>query len=663
MSSFPAVTPLNQKIVDKIQDTSKTAFSGNNAFVTLTNFYSGKADTINYQSYTSANFDLSDVKNYKKRFPPVITGLSIGHSGNLGTIRKATVQLKFASMADLAANNAFFKIGNSQLVCWGWVKDAKNLPDAYDTAKKIILNIENWHKIISDYNHDVDFIAGILTNFKINVDSDASVNVELELSTPSEIPAYLSLNSTNKNGTVDSDSSSDSLTKICKALDFDGNLDGVSSAELALNTVNDKGWTGVPTRWFQSANSTGYIRLGFALEHICNADFKKDSGERKLQMQIDLSNSYCMAHPRIISASENVLFPNPQTVYFDDGMNAGTRVIKLNEGNTIAPFGPFNETWSFPEATCNVTVWSNGTKTTQTIDGYWAGKIENIFISTDFLIEASKGTKSVTDFIQKIIDELNIAGAGLYNLSLRSDYTDGNGKMCFSIIDLNFSSDNTPTLPTINLFPTNTNTRITNVDLNVDLPKEIIGQILLGDDANEMKNVGIQMFKGEPIDNVLLFADKKSTGTTDVVTSLPAGGSWPAQAMAFLGAIWDRLKVALNTPGQYREKFINDTVNGKKWFGAGPDAVHFGVFKDVSTLQTYYKKMGNTKILRNALVPITLKITVAGVAGVTLGSAINFNPSPVPWLSNGYWQVTNVEHTVQEGKWETIIEFKFRVGN
>ena len=658
MSSFPAITPLNSTIVNKIQDTPKEIFSGNSAFISLTNFYDSPNKSLNYSTYTS--FKLENTKQYKNRFPPIITGLSTGHAGNLGTIRRAKIQIKFSSMNDLEAHQSFFKIGNSQLVAWGWSKgNSQNLPSAFNTAKNIILNIEEWHNLIEKYKHEVDFLAGILTNFSIKMGSDASVDVELEISSPSEIPAYLSLNKNKKESTLDSDSSSDSLVKICKALDLDGNVNGLSEETIKENTVNYTGWAKTAVKFVAGRNTQEYIRLGFAIEQICNYQYKANPQVAGLETRIDLGNSVCMAHPNIISVSENVLFPNPNCMGFEDGMNQGTRVIKPTNAKT-QPFGPFNSKYLFPEENVDVTVFSNGAPAKQTIKDGYAGKIENIFISTEFLTTAAKGSSTVNDFLQKIVDEVNIAGAGLYNLILRPDFYSKNGKNVFSIVDLNFSSDNKIVLPTINLFPTNTYSRITELDLNVDMPKEIIGEIMLGENSNSMQNIGIKIFQGYKIDTVLINANIKQDGPTNIQTNnAPTTNNdsvWE-QAGKFLGALWDVIATKLNTSGPYREKFSGTSPM------YGTEDPIFGVYKDVSAVKTFYSKDTSGKILRNALVPVTISLTVSGIAGVTIGTATQFNPSPVPWMTNGFWQITNVEHKVEDSNWTTTIEFKFRVKN
>jgi hypothetical protein len=88
----------------------------------------------------------------------------------------------------------------------------------------------------------------------------------------------------------------------------------------------------------------------------------------------------------------------------------------------------------------------------------------------------------------------------------------------------------------------------------------------------------------------------------------------------------------------------------------------FGVFKDVSCVKHYV--FGKDFKRNNALVPVTVSFTLLGMSGISLGSAIMFTPSPVPWLKDrGYWQVTSVEHKVDDAQWTTMVECKYRVAN
>lgn len=657
MSSFPSISPLNKSITSKIENTSKLEFGGSKPFITLTNFVSGEV-SINYAGYTA--FNLNDTQQYKERFPAIITGLDVGVSGNLGTIRKAKVQVKFASMSQFEANKNFIKVGITQLVCWGWLNNnTQALPNLTTTAKSIVTNILNWQNLVKKYNHRIDFLAGILTNFTIKMNSDATVDVELELSSPSEIPGFLSLTKTDKGSTLDADSAGDSLSKICKALDLDGTLSGTTEDEIKKNSINYAGFGGIVSAKTIGNTNTEYIRLGFALDKICNSKFEVKDDKTTLEIAINLSNSVATCHPNMISVSENVVFPNSTTMDFEDGlgsMDRGRRKIKAIKTATQR-FGPFNSRYHFPEDNVIWTVINDGKTNIHRIGEKRGGYIENIYISTDFLIDVSKGTNTIYDFLQKVVDELNVAGADLYNLIIKSDFTDKNGKEIFTIVDLNLIPDKIDAPTPISLFTENSS--IIELSVNADLPKEIAGQIILGENNNNtMGRMAQDMFSTPYYDDILRVANPTvlTTNAARIVTYNPS--LW-AKLGNFLSAVSSYSAALFKTSGPYRVKFAN--VQSENFYGSLLPDYYWGIYKDVSAVQSFYEE-NDSKHGKNALIPVTISMTVLGISGVTIGTAVKFKPSPVPWLDGGFWQVTNVEHKVDDSKWETIIEFKYRVG-
>jgi hypothetical protein len=657
MSSFPSISPLSTGITSKIENTSKVEFGGSKPFITLTNFVNGEA-SINYTGYTA--FNLNDTQQYKERFPAIITGLDVGVSGNLGTIRKAKVQVKFASMSQFEANKNFIKVGITQLVSWGWLNNnTQALPNLTTTAKSIVTNILNWQNLVKKYNHRVDFLAGILTNFTIKMNSDATVDVELELSSPSEIPGFLSLTKTDKGSTLDADSNGDSLSKICKALDLDGTLSGTTEDEIKKNSINYAGFGGIVSARTIGNTNTEYIRLGFALDKICNSKFEVKDDKTTLEIAINLANSVATCHPNMISVSENVVFPNSTTIDFIDGlgsMDRGRRKIKAIN-TTTQRFGPFNGKYHFPEDNVLWLVTNDGKTNIHRIGGKRGGYIENIYISTDFLIDVSKGANTIYDFLQKVVDELNVAGADLYNLIIKPDFTDKNGKEIFTIVDLNIVHDKIDAPTTITLFTENSS--IIDLSVNADLPKEIAGQLILGEkNNNTMGKTAHDMFSTQYNDDILRVADATvlSTNAEKIVKYNP--GFW-AKAGNFLSALGSLSAALFKTSGPYRVKFAN--VQSEAWYGSLLPDYYWGIYKDVSAVQSFYEEH-DSKHGKNALIPVTISMTVLGISGVTIGTAVKFKPSPVPWLDGGFWQVTNVEHKVDDSKWETIIEFKYRVG-
>ena len=676
--SFPVITPFNDTIKSKIETTDKITFSGSKPFIKLSNFIDGKdkEKSIFYGSYTQ--FNLSQAQTNKERFPPIITGLSVGTSGNLGTIRKATINVKFASMAQLAEYKNFLKIGRVQLVTWGWLNNNSILSDTPGaTAKEIVMNIVGWQNAVKKTNYNQDFLAGILKNFNLKLNSDATVDVEIDLGSPSDIPAYLSYNSKQKGSSI-TDTKDSGLLDICKALNLDGSKKGLTTSEIEYNSINYN------ATWYNSTPGTtseAYIKLGFVCNAITRFNTIPNANNKKnnLEFGIDLSQSVAMCHESMISCNENFIFPNATTLGFKESTTTeGDRLIKADPDQQIQ-IGPINKYRdgigdSFPansDITIQIPVDGKNESITFPFNNSFNssmcyGMIENVYVRANFLVECAQGCNNVADFVQKIIDELNNAGAGLFSLILKT-FNNKEGKEIFSIIDLNLQTPDTTKIPTLELF--NENSRIIDVSLNTNLPKEIVGQIVMGNGNganNQDDTTGLRFFSA-PIDaDEILKVEQIKPKTDD------GGVNWQAVLAPFgaLAAVYklaiaakttfNSILNALGVAGPDRIKMNNSAAGAGTWLAeAGP---LFVIYKDVSALKTIYFGK-DTFVRKDALVPTTLSMTVLGIAGITIGTAVRFNPNPAPWLEGGIWQVTNVEHKIESDKWETIIEFKFRVNN
>jgi hypothetical protein len=656
MSSFPAISPIKGSIKTKIESTTRQSFSGNKPFIQLTKYANG-VQSLNYGTYSEKNksnpegFDLSKVQNKNERFPPIITGLDVSNSGNLGAIRKAKINVKFSDITQLERYKDFLLIGNSQMVSWGWVKSSTGTPStSVGFAASIVVNIGNWQSAVNAAKHEIDYMAGPLVNFNFKINSDATIDAELELGSPSEIPGFLALNKKEKKTSTEAKSDGDDIVVVCQGLDLDGKLTGTTEAEIKAHTINFREDRKDKTTTFGESSDT-YVQLGFGLKAILNKFRAKEGSANKLELGIDLSNSIAMGHPNMISVSENVLFPNSTTMGFVGGYADDKSRVLTPDLSTTQAFGPFNGTHEFPKDSVSATYAG----TAITISGKKAGFIENMYVKIDFLKDSAKGCETVNDFLDKIIAELNVAGAGLYNL-VRREISDSNSKLIYSIIDLSLSH-NVTSVPDINLF--GNNSRVIDISMNCDMPKEIVAMMVMDKDdpSQHDDNPGIRMFKMVKPDPVMQIAKPSIPTTGGAIADEDTTGFWASIGNFFTNAIPTFFSNAFNMPGENRVKFAASTK-----FGDGGTEPMFGVFKDVSCVKNYVFEKDFKR--NNALVPVTVSFTLLGMSGITLGSAMQFSPSPVPWLKNrGYWQVTSVEHKVDDAQWTTMVECKYRVSN
>jgi hypothetical protein len=257
--------------------------------------------------------------------------------------------------------------------------------------------------------------------------------------------------------------------------------------------------------------------------------------------------------------------------------------------------------------------------------------------------------------------------------------------------------------PSLELF-TNTS-RLIEFRANADLPKELATIMMMGGiNANttttsrnrEMAKYMFETRSPDPILNSVRITNNTQQETltdssadrqqTSVTTSTEAGGTTqpttttdPKSSNTNFKKVWEGFKNAnpnlrpITSPIESARKLVTEAQIYLKLPGANrvklcaskkygkSDRSFFAVFTDVSCVKTVY--FGENYKRKDALVPISVTMTILGLSGITIGQALELNPTPVPWLDSdmGYWQVTNVEHEVDDTRWTTDVELKFRV--
>jgi hypothetical protein len=705
MSRFPYITGIKQSIVNQIQDTSKIEAAGEKPFIQFTNFIDG-TDTISYNSYLTYDMNKAvyGANKTNQRFPPVITGLTVTAAGSLGSLRKAKVNVRFASSEDLKKHQNHFRVGNTQLVSWGWLNKNQTFGgNTKEIAIDVVNNIDGYLKRTTEFNNTVDFLAGILTNFNMVVNSDASVNVEFEISSPSELVAYLEIHKQGKTSSVEAKTEEKGMVEVLQALDIEGRLIAAKDKEIRDYVINLKEDRESKLTTFGETDDS-YIQMGYAINSIVNKFRQTTGSPYGVLVNVDIEESIANCNKNMISVTDNVIFPNKITMGFKESVDYdGARVIEVDLNNT-QPLGPFNFQRDnvgdiFPS---DQSINMNGNY----FDPFEAGYIKNIYLKTQFLKDIAKGSNTIHEYLEKIVSELNIAGAGIYDLVIRESFKENTGQQIYSIVDLSLERNNVTKgkkieIPSLELF--RDTSRLIELRANADLPKELATIMMMGGvkadtgATSRNKKMAINMFETQPDPILKAVKDRNNTiqasltdsssGTqqTSVTTAADGGTTQtttttdPKSSNPNFKAVWEGFKGAnpglgglvnpvqsarqlvtqaqiyLKLPGANRVKLCASKKFGK----AGQP--YFAVFTDVSCVKTVY--FGPDYKRKDALVPISVTMQILGLSGITIGQALELKPSPVPWLDStlGYWQVTNVEHEVDDTRWTTDVELKFRV--
>jgi hypothetical protein len=271
MSRFPFVSGLEDSIVSAITNTNKTLFSGTKAFAFLQCFMgeNNVDGIIGNESYTKFNIS-KNVNGLVKKIPPMLKSIEVKTTGNMGAIKMATATIQFSDMDEVKANRGFMFIGKTQLLVWGWAKGRSgkqvNVASGMDTALQAI-NILQHNKLVT--GQDFDIFAGILTNFDIKVNANLTVDVQVELSSPSDVPAFLALSK--KNESV-ADSSDDKKAKATIMATQAAKIDPDTSDAAIFTAL--KGYTiNIETEildWTYGNTDSAYMQLGFVIKTVCN---------------------------------------------------------------------------------------------------------------------------------------------------------------------------------------------------------------------------------------------------------------------------------------------------------------------------------------------------------------------------------------------------------
>jgi hypothetical protein len=289
MSHFPIVNSLDKSVVNAIENTNKVKFSGTKVFAALQCFVGASNVNRLIGNETYRKFNISDeINNFQRRIPPMITGIDVKTAGALGAIKKAEVTVRFSDMQDVIDNAGFLQIGKTQLLVWGWAKGrngkAISLALGIDTAKTAINAKDHYNYVVGK---DFDIHAGILTNFTIKVNDDLTVDVMLELSQPSDIPAFLALE--NKASAARVEKTEDETSKGTAIAAQAAKLDPEDTESAAYKNLLQYS-INIQDELFDMTfgnTDTPYIQLGYIVKTICNHGESKSMGGVSVDVRIN----------------------------------------------------------------------------------------------------------------------------------------------------------------------------------------------------------------------------------------------------------------------------------------------------------------------------------------------------------------------------------------
>lgn len=636
-----------------------------------------------------------------------------------------TIQFPSVDHINMSPWIDFFRIGNAGVVIWGWsyagsgIGDFGAAPQVYNNVD----NWRNYVSS-KGYEHEMlvglmtDFELTYNNNGTVNVVFTLSSPNEL----PGTLK--LSKPDGQNTGAFTSDASDDRMSKVLNALKYGGTDDEAETtaakAYFVKNTINvTTSW--MPDFVYGNSDEP-YSKLDGIINSVINN--MKILSDGKVDFSIDISNVVARGHKHMISISENVIFPNANAPGFtnkndDRGNRKITPTIASIQDLTIKKPG---KDINFPSP--NVIVQSGGGGVTNIYQPYEAGLLADVFMQVTWVAETLKTCDNVQQWLEKLCDELNYASCGLFDLQL-TETTKQDGTLIYTIVDMNLTPKNSAAQQPYKLNPRGQGTSILELKLNTDLPKAMAAQAVLGSDKSQKNTgdvAGANLFAKKTPDAIQnseyqeqkkreaakaeeqkklskiekqLFEkngkkptaaevaaeetrqkeeeDKKNKEALEDSTGASFIESITNGVVSMIANMFNSPspeQVKIRTMGEWKidgYEGIGDTPavdKEKKVDGNGGKSV-FPIFKNRDAIANIIAgrkadapaAFDGTSVLSSA----EIELKCIGFAGLKNGYTMHVEGVPFGLNDKGYFQLTEIGHTVDATKWETSVKAKWRI--
>jgi len=474
--------------------------------------------------------------------------------------------------------------------------------------------------------------------------------------------------------------------------------------------------------WDKDNNDKSWVTMGFLVELLNNfiilklEAFKDNSTDIRGLNEIKLDDIagnpiYIGAHPNLISCTPDVLIPNSTAPKFNCGYygkdfannkynvqfayNEGKSHMRATDGNIVLnsvgealKLAKYQHAVLYTLSSSNPT--SNGVFKNYAIirddldriinrfryrfgqkspEGTFAfpdktdsakGKLSNIFISVDTIINAARSAKDLGDFLKSILDTLNKSVNGFWDLTVIES------ESFLTIIDKKFQSNQLLKEPIFQFDINASNSFIKNLSFSTNLTTAQANQNIAA--SGQVQKIG-EVNTTKPIQFV--FGDRLGmnvrNNSSDIIKQLPSSrtlleplqvyGKSEAMQMTFGEA--DKNRPVFNSFGGVDlEALAGDKIVGKKNY------VNL-ILPQPELLKALLDDgdyINNSNVYGSQNPNFTLEMKVDGIAGLRTFQIFSIKNLPAPYSEKDViFQITDVTHEVSNGEWNTVIRAGIRV--
>ena len=646
---------------------------------------------------------------------PIITKVDIDTDGGNNTLKTAKIDIKVFTLKQLEMFELFFLRPSMNLVLeYGLntdIRSDKYLIDSYLFAKKNHKDYVDKYLEIYSRKEDAyrkakvkylltlketkgayDFMAGKVTGFTYSPDVDGTYNINLEISAGNELQLWMPIkqaNEKNSNKGQSNDPKIDEYDTFLNKLSADLNNPQIKDTfKIKSEWINEFFNWGISNEKQKDTkySKEAYISFKLILAILNNATlFKmkpKQIGyvffeDKEGKLPIIPMNS----HADIISTTDLFILPGDLPVI---------TVSAVGKQNIIKVAGEFDDkTKKFIAETFDGTINGKYFNTWgddplyydgKAVSGYLphavVGNLLNVFFRYDSFIQAYNQSYTQADILNNLLQSINDNMFGLCSLQFQKDSDSENGGP-LTIIDKKLPVKTPPSteLKNIHRFKIGADASIVKAfEFNMELSTLMQAQALYS--TQLALNKAINKGKGPDIEPV---AEKDDFASADLSYAPNADGYYSINSIEVKlvkeANEWNTLIATetntTNTPvPTEKEKTVQEQkkemievleskyIKFKKKTKDKNPAPYGFIYLDTSLILKYVKTKADNS---SALTYLDISLKINGIAGISCGEYFHIDGVPEIYNRNGYFQVTNVKHSIDDKGWETTIEAGYRI--
>lgn len=409
-----------------------------------------------------------------------------------------------------------------------------------------------------------------------------------------------------------------------------------------------------------------YIRFG-ALMDIMNASINTTMkiGDKEMPVKINTSETPISAFKYMFSTDSNLLFiPNKNTPKFStkqivDGKSIQDTITKTASGEIIFASTNIHDNSVTFDGSSTVVFPNPGSLNYNPADGaeivkksgnQW-GFLNDLYVNFDFVKGKLKDSNLLLkDALYEILNGMSQAVNGFWDFQIVEKESKETGISELRVQDFNFVPQ-WQRIPSFNVSLVGNKSVFLNTQFSVEVSDQKMNQVIsernAADINSDLKPIG--SFSENPIkDKVLLAINDTSTAGE---TAGPQSGT--ADDADTKGETLELFldKITLLPKAKY---VTNDTIELKDIY----DACYFASFDDKTIFSLLKATDNKTRKEVSPLLPVDFTFEINGISGFRRGDL--FTVKGLPKRFDGYFQVKEIKHSIQNMGWTTTVVGGYR---